>query len=471
MKILPSCLNSIETQSVTEFETIVVDDGSTDGSTEMIRSDFPWVRLIVNPKNYGLARTKNVGLEAASAELVGFLDNDATIDEFWLENMLTAFDEDPEVAAMASHILFYDNPRVLNSTGGLLNLAGYGWDRNIFDFEADVSRQMDPVIYACGAAMMVRKSVANELGNFDSDYEYPFEDVDFGWRANLAGYKVMYNPDALAYHQLSATMGSWGPRQMYLTERARIRTLKKNLEPETLRNIRGDLVHLYLGLLRSNLHQPAFSRRRRLWAVMKLMQAVAWNLRKSPGTRAWRAKVSTLRKRSDLDLIRDGLMNGTIEHPVSVMNSQLPDYQPRVMADLKIKKMDRLNMYDGCAEYLGPGWYNKEFTPDFTAFRWTKEEAVCYLIPSRRPRNLVLKTIAADPLKGANGRIKINGELAGEFYVLNGPQTIETAVPSSEENIYEVRIIVDNPFRPSEALHNGDQRKLGLGVSKIYLTS
>ncbi|MHB8780419.1 MAG: glycosyltransferase family 2 protein [Candidatus Geothermincolia bacterium] len=471
LSILPSCLNSVESQTYTDFETIVVDDCSKDASMAMLESSFPWVRAIRNASNLGASETKNVGLRAARHEIVAFLDNDAVLAPDWLESMVRMIGEDREAGALASKILFSDNRQVINSAGGTLNLAGYGWDRGIFEMEDEYHPPTDRVLYACSAAMLARRSILEELGGFDGAYEYPFEDADLGWRLNLAGYPVRYNPDAVAYHNLSATMGRTNLRKFYLYERNRLRSVLKNFETSTLQNVRGELFRLYMETLKSCLHIKGTSLPFRVAAFCRLLQAIVWNFRKWPAVKEAREKVQLTRKLSDIEMVRAGLIRNAVDFPITASNSYVPDYQPRSATTLKTQRMDRLNMHDGCVDYLGGGWYNKEFTTDYTAFRWTKEEAVCYLLPSKRYRNIVVKTVAANPLKGTHGRIKVNGEMVSEFYVMNRNQTIEAALPPlPESGVYEVRIIIDNPYRPAETFHNPDKRKLGIAISKIYLS-
>ncbi len=472
MKILPSCLNSIENQTYPHFETIVVDDASTDASVKMLEGDFSWVRLVRNPRNLGAAESKNVGLEQAQNELVAFLDNDAVLDKHWLEEMIRFIGERENAGIVASKILFTDNHKIINSTGGKVNLAGYGWDRGIFEFDADFNPPRDRITYACSAAMIARKSILDQVGGFDSLFRYPYEDADLGWRMNLAGYEVSYNPAAVAYHKLSATMGRDNPRMIYLCERNRLRTMLKNFEAATWDNVRRDLALLYFQRMKIALVSKGMSYRDRWKTFFRLAEALAWNVANYGSTKEARKKVDALRKLSDLELIQIGAIENSIDLPTTVANCYLPDYQPRTVEDLNIASIDRLNMYDGCADYLGPGWHNREFTASYTAFRWTKEEAVCYLIPVKRPKNIVVKTVAANPLQGARGRVKVNDQVASEFYITDGQQTLEATIPpDSHRDIYEVKIIVDNAFYPAEEMHNADRRKLGVGISKIFLSS
>ncbi len=471
MRMLPSCLNSLENQTYSDFETIVVDDASTDASVAMIESDFAWVRIIKSARNLGASESKNIGMREARHELVAFLDNDTILDSRWVEEMVRAFGDEEQVAILASKILFIDNHNIINSTGGKINLAGYGWDRGIFQFAEEYNPPRDKIAYACSAAMMARKSVLAEVGGFDPVFRYPYEDTDLGWRTSLAGYEVRYNPAAIAYHKLSATMGRANPRMIYLCERNRLRTLLKNFEPETLANVRRDLVQLYIERMKAAMAGKGLTYADRIKTFLCLAEALFWNLRRAADTRQQRKRVSELRRLSDLELIKMGIIENSIDLPTAAANCYLPDYQPRTVEDLNVVTIDRLNMYDGCADYLGYGWYNREFTPSYRAFRWTKEEAVCFLIPSRRPKSIVIKTVAANPLQGARGRIKVNDRVVAEFHVPDGQDSIEAPIDAdSHRDIYEVKIIVDNAFYPAEEMRNTDTRKLGVGVSKIYLS-
>ncbi len=472
MKILPSCLNSIESQTYPHFETIVVDDASTDASVKMLDSDFSWIRLVANRKNLGASESKNAGLREARYELVAFLDNDAILDKRWLEEMVAFTSNHAKAGIVASKILFTDNHKIINSTGGKINLAGYGWDRGIFEFDADFNPPRDRITYACSAAMMARRSLLETIGGFDGRFRYPYEDADLGWRMNLAGYEVGFNQQAIAYHKLSATMGRDNPRMIYLCERNRLRMMLKNCERDTRRNLRRDLAHLYLERMKITLVGKSMSYPDRWKTFLRLAEAFLWNAANYGSTREARKQVEALRKLSDLELIQEGVIENCIDLPTTAANCYLPDYQPQRMEDLSPTTIDRLNMYDGCANYLGPGWHNREFTASYTAFRWTKDEAICYLIPAKRPRGIVVKTVAANPLQGARGRVKVNDHIVSEFYITDGPQTIEANIPpDSHRDIYEVRIVVDNAFCPMEDMHNADNRKLGVGISKIFFSS
>jgi len=468
LDLLPTCLNSIEAQDYPDCETIVVDDCSSDASPQLVRSSYPWVRLIRNPENLGSAAAKNVGLEAASHELVAFLDNDTALGEDWLRRMVAEFTAHENVAIATGKILLADNRAVLNSTGGFVNLYGYAWDRGIYQFEAEFRPQDGRVLYACGAAMMARRSVLRALGGFDARYRYPFEDVDMGWRANLAGYEVRYNSSATAFHQLSATMrGVTANRKLYMNERARLRTLLKNMAGPTLKDISRDLIRQYRHALQECFQKPGYSARQKLAESWVWVAALFWNAAHLRDTLRWRRQVNATRKVSDRELMDAGLLLKRKELPREIVRDHLPDYQPRSEEDIGTRQMKRLNMLDGCGDYLGPGWHNREFTPDYRAFRWTKSEAVAYLVTSAKPSGVTIQVIAAHP-EGTRGELLVNGLPIKRFHVENESGIIRAPLPDMEDpRVYELKLRIDNPFVADEEYGNHDTRRLGLAVSRI----
>ncbi len=471
LDLLPTCLNSIEAQDYPDCETIVVDDCSSDASPQLIRSAYPWVRVIRNPENLGSAEAKNVGLGAASHELVAFLDNDTAIAEDWLARMVAGFTAHENVAIAACKILLADNRAVLNSTGGFINFYGYAWDRGIYQFDAEFGPEDGRVLYACGAAMMARRSVLLALGGFDGRYRYPFEDVDMGWRANLAGYEVRYNSGATAFHQLSATMRGVTPnRKLYMNERARLRTLLKNMAGPTLKTIRKDLIRQYRHALQECFQKPGYSSRQKLAESWAWLEALLWNAANLKDTLRWRSQVNETRQVSDLELMAIGLMLDRKELPREIVRDHLPDYQPASEEDIGTRQMKRLNMLDGCGDYLGPGWHNREFTPDYRAFRWTKSEAVAYLVTPARPRDVTIQVIAAHP-DGTRGELLVNGLPIKRFQVENEPGIIQAPLPDlGDACVYELKLLIDNPFVADEEYGNHDTRRLGLAVSRIEVS-
>jgi len=186
-----------------KLELIVADNGSTDGSVDFVRREFPAVRLIEFKQNLGFAAANDVAAEQAQGEWVGFLNNDMWVEPTWLRGMISALGDHPEAACLASRIKNWDGS-ALDFIGGGVNYQGHGFqvDYGARESARDVERQ---VLFACGGAMLIQRGLFLEVGGFDRDFFAFFEDVDLGWRLNVMGHEVWYTPRATAFHRHHGT--------------------------------------------------------------------------------------------------------------------------------------------------------------------------------------------------------------------------------------------------------------------------
>jgi GT2 family glycosyltransferase len=232
---LAACLDSLARLDYPKdlLEVLVADNGSNDGSAQLVRSRHPSVRLIELDRNRGFAEPNNLAAEGATGEWLGFLNNDMRVEPSWLHDLLAAAEAHPEAACLASRIKTWDGA-ALDFIGGGVSLTGHGFQLGLGERESplDVERQ---VLFACGGAMLARRSVYRELGGFDGDYFAYFEDVDLGWRMNLLGHEVWYTPRATAFHRHHAT-GSRLPaaKLRVLYERNALYTIYKCLDDSSL---------------------------------------------------------------------------------------------------------------------------------------------------------------------------------------------------------------------------------------------
>ena len=234
------CLSSIRRQTYRNKEIIVVDDASSDSSLDIVRQVCPEAKVITNSSNLGAAKSRNLGIMAARGEYVVTLDNDARLSNDWLSRILAMMQPNENIGICVGKILMNDCRQVINSTGAFMTYSGFGWDRGIY--EADAGQYDSPIfqeiLAGCSAAMMVRAKVFNSVGLFDPHFFYLFEDVEFGLRARIAGYDVVYVPEAVAYHSLGGTVRHAKGRQLdieYFTQRNRLYTILKNFEPTTIK--------------------------------------------------------------------------------------------------------------------------------------------------------------------------------------------------------------------------------------------
>jgi GT2 family glycosyltransferase len=206
-RFLEICLSSLRLQTFRNFETLLVDNGSSDGSVGFVEENFPEVRVIRLPENRGFSAAVNAGIMVSEANLVALLNNDTEVDPGWLEALVRAAAEHPEAGFFASKLVDFRDRRLLDGAGDALRKSGLPYrlghgerDRGQFEREAFV-------FSACAAAALYRRSVFEEIGLFDEDFFSNCEDGDLSFRAQLVGYRCLYVPDAVVYHMGWASTG------------------------------------------------------------------------------------------------------------------------------------------------------------------------------------------------------------------------------------------------------------------------
>jgi GT2 family glycosyltransferase len=206
-RFLELCLGSLRGQSFRDFETILVDNGSTDGSLGFVAEKFPEVKTISLGGNRGFAKAVNAGIEASATEFVALLNNDTEQDPGWLGSLVSAAEGHPESGLFASKLVDFHDREVLDGAGDAMRLSGLPYrlghgerDRGQFDTPGHV-------FGACAAAALYRKEVFDDVGPFDEDFVSYCEDGDLSFRAQLAGYRCSYVPEAVVYHMGSASTG------------------------------------------------------------------------------------------------------------------------------------------------------------------------------------------------------------------------------------------------------------------------
>ena len=204
---LAECLDSVGMQSFRDFETILVDNGSDDGSVLFVRERYPGVEIVALPENAGFAGGVNAGISAARGEYAVLLNNDTEVDPCWLENLARAVRENPDVWIFASKLLNYYDRNIIDTAGDALDLTlgpyKIGEYRPSDDF-----RERSFIFGACGGGGCYKRALFERIGLFDEDFFAYFEDVDMSFRANWAGFRCLSVPDAVIYHKVAATSGA-----------------------------------------------------------------------------------------------------------------------------------------------------------------------------------------------------------------------------------------------------------------------
>ena len=229
-RFLGLCLGSLREQSFRDFETILVDNGSVDGSRGFVGEHFPEVKVVPLGENRGIAAAFNAGIEASGAEYVVLLNNDTELDPGWLEALVRATEDRPESGLFASRLVDFYDRSVLDGAGDAMRLSGLPY--RLGHGERDRGRFDKPgyVFGACAAAALYRREMLDEVGRFDEDFVSYCEDGDLSFRAQLAGYRCFYVPGAVVYHMGSAsTGGKRSPTATRLGSRNSFSLLVKNL--------------------------------------------------------------------------------------------------------------------------------------------------------------------------------------------------------------------------------------------------
>ncbi|MHB0856755.1 MAG: glycosyltransferase family 2 protein [Anaerolineae bacterium] len=207
MGLLRPCLNSLRRQTIRDFEVIVVDNASTDGSQAALAEEYPEVRVLAQTRNLGFAAGCNAGIAAALGDVLVMLNNDTEVDPAWLAALVDALDRYPEAGSAASRIMLFDNRRVLHSAGDLYQSNGLPNSRGVWQPYGPPYDVEEPVFGGCGGAVAYRRAMLEDVGLFEEAFFMYCEDVDLNWRAQLAGWPCIYVPQAVVYHHLSATGG------------------------------------------------------------------------------------------------------------------------------------------------------------------------------------------------------------------------------------------------------------------------
>ena len=251
-RLLPTCLDSLRQQSYAEREVIVVDNASTDGSLELLARDYADVRVLVLPSNRGFTGACNTGIQASHGEFIALLNSDTEVDEHWLGQVVAAFERHPEAGLVASKMLLFDRRDTLHTAGDFYRLDGAPGNRGVWQRDEGQFDREEYVFSACGGSAAYRRTTLDEIGLLDDDFFFSCEDVDLAWRAQLAGWKCVFAPQAIVYHQLAATGG--GPTASFHDGRNTIWVIAKNYPSSLWKRHWREVVRAQLRITREALN-------------------------------------------------------------------------------------------------------------------------------------------------------------------------------------------------------------------------
>lgn len=330
-RFLEECLKSLAAQNYAadRFEVVFVDNGSSDDSVSYVRAEFPDVRVVTLPQNLGFAGGINAGVEAAKAQYVALINNDARAHPDWLTQGLAGF-RSIDVGMVASKILTLDG-KTIDYAGGALSFYGHGFKLGVNEPDEGQYDRPGETLFASGCGLFITRALFIDSGGFDENYFAFFEDVDLGWRLWTLGYRVLYEPSSIVYHRHHGTADALGhERERFLLERNALMTLIKNYQGATLDRILAPAV--LLTLERGLVYSPTDRARYDLALdssgepiveepvtplTMAHLLAVSEVVRKLPQIMEKRERVQSRRLRRDseiLPLFRSALTSN-IDHP------------------------------------------------------------------------------------------------------------------------------------------------------------
>ncbi len=221
-RVLGDCLRAVEGQRLKDFEIVLVDNASTDGSMSLaghLREGWKATpfNLISLQENRGFTGGNIEGLRHCSGDYIVLLNNDTEPDRGWLQALVDAAEAHPEVGICASKLINHGTRRI-DSAGDRFSTALRGFKRGEGDADNGFNRE-EYIFGACAGAALYRRSMLDEIGFLDEDFFLIHEDTDLNWRAQLAGWKVLYVPSAVVYHKVRSTIGRKSDLAMYYTVR------------------------------------------------------------------------------------------------------------------------------------------------------------------------------------------------------------------------------------------------------------
>jgi GT2 family glycosyltransferase len=219
--LVTQCVSSALAQTYEPVEIVVVDNASTDGSLKQIQKQFPKVRIIESGYNSGWGVACNIGMLATNSTYIALVNNDAFLHQNCIQEMVKAIELNPQYGSCASRILLWDQQDTAEVCGLVIHKDGSSCGRGRLG-PSDRYMQFEEVFCANDCCCLYKREMIDDIGDYDPDFFIYCDETDIGWKHQLAGWKCIYTPHAVAYHAHSRAAGSYSPFKAYHVERNRI---------------------------------------------------------------------------------------------------------------------------------------------------------------------------------------------------------------------------------------------------------
>lgn len=234
-------LPSVAETHYADFEIVIADNNSTDGTAQWVESNYPNIRVATFDRNYGYCGGNNRGAEYANGDILLFLNNDVKVEPDWLEHLDHLFRKYPDLAVAQPKMLSDRKPdqfEYAGGAGGHMDYLGYTFCRGrLFQtLETDNGQYDDEerLFWASGAAFAVKKQLFEEQGGFDENFEFHMEEIDLCWRLLNRGHEIRHAPDSKVYHLGGGSLSMEDPRKLFYNFRNSLFMLIKNYSTASL---------------------------------------------------------------------------------------------------------------------------------------------------------------------------------------------------------------------------------------------
>lgn len=209
LRFLEECLQALyaQTTDTPEYEVVMVDNGSSDGSVEFVRENYPEVRIKALSENTGFSYAVNAGIEKSASDYVILLNNDTKVKSEFIKYLYEAIETRPQAFSVSAKMLMWDKPEFIDDAGDRYCVFGWAFARGKGK-PSELYHTPCEVFSACAGAAIYRRSVFDKIGLFDVEHFAYMEDIDVGYRARIFGYRNYYEPRAEVIHYGSASSGS-----------------------------------------------------------------------------------------------------------------------------------------------------------------------------------------------------------------------------------------------------------------------
>lgn len=227
-RLLENCLKTLEQQTYKDFKVLVVDNGSSDGSTE-VSSEQLELEIVSLKENLGFCGAVNVGIQKTKTPYLILLNNDTETDRYFVEKLLAGIKKSEHIFSCGAQMIDFKDHEMLDNAGDLYTAMGWavarGKGKKCADFEQAVR-----VFSCCAGAAIYRVDILKKIGGLDEQHFAYLEDVDLGYRARISGFENWYTPEAKVYHVGSATTGTrYNEKKVFLAARNTIFVIYKNM--------------------------------------------------------------------------------------------------------------------------------------------------------------------------------------------------------------------------------------------------